>query len=426
MNLEDYAHLSNYLSSLTVPDNLSLDKRKWINANHRKYHLNNNILYRKNARNVDQPLRVIKVNEIEDVLRDGHSDLYSGHLGIENTFHKINRQYYWPQMWRDIEQYIQSCDVCQRKTPLKKNNHLTPIRVGGPFEKIGIDLVGPLATTTRENRHIVVAIDYVTKWVEARAIKDASAASVIPFLIEDIIAHHGYPKELISDRGSTFVNEIVREFNEANRIKHRLATPYHPQTNGLVERVNQTICKILSKYVQLYQQDWDEYLPYALFAYRTMRQNTTRFEPFYLTYGRTASTPFDLRFQIDDDKMDVGEAVVRRVCVIIDGLETDREEAVHNINKQQQKQKQQYDNNKMVQRFQIGQKVLLRRMETQNWHHDKLGEKWKGPYFIHDAYDRGAYKLRTLDGKVLKNPYSGDHLKSYSERLYLEPIVIIT
>ena len=84
-------------------------------------------------------------------------------MGIENTYHKISRKYYWPQMWKDIEQYIKSCNICQQKERMIKNNKMTPITVGAPFEKIGIDLVGPLAVTTNGNHYIVVAIDYMTK-----------------------------------------------------------------------------------------------------------------------------------------------------------------------------------------------------------------------------------------------------------------------
>ena len=93
---------------------------------------------------------------------------------------------------------------------MKKNNLLYPIKTRPPFEKIGIDLIGPLPITSNQNKYIVVAIDYGTKWAEARAIKDAAATTIVPFLYEDIICRHGFPKELISDRGTTFANELIR------------------------------------------------------------------------------------------------------------------------------------------------------------------------------------------------------------------------
>ena len=99
-------------------------------------------------------------------------------------------------MHQDIENYIKACDVCQRKGKMKKNNPLHPIETQPPFEKIGIDLIGPLPITSNQNKYIVVAIDYGTKWAEARAIKDAAATTIVPFLYEDIICQHSFPKRI--------------------------------------------------------------------------------------------------------------------------------------------------------------------------------------------------------------------------------------
>ena len=215
-----------------------------------------------------------------------------------------------------------------------------PIPVTGPFEKLGIDLVGPLPVITNGNRYIVVAIDYLTKWAEARAIPNSSAQAIVPFIHEDIICRHGFPKEIILDRGTTFVNEVIQELCERTKIKHRLSAPYHPQTNRLVEKLNRTLCTSLSKYVQIYKKDWDHYLPTVLLAYRTMKQSTTQFEPFYLTYSRQVITPFDLSLEVpNNSKLTIEQQIVQRACSIIDKLEFDREIALHNIQKAQQKQK---------------------------------------------------------------------------------------
>jgi len=176
-----------------------------------------------------------------------------------------------------------------------KTEPLHPIKVGQPFDRVGMDIVGPLPMTKHGNQYIIVATEYLTKWPEARALPDAKAISVVPFFYEDIICRHGCPKELLTDQGTHFVNELLDSLCNRLGVKHRLSTPYHPQTNGLVERFNKTLCEILAKYSIEYKEDWDVFLPSALFAYRTMRQNTTRYEPFYLTYGRDAVMPIDLK-----------------------------------------------------------------------------------------------------------------------------------
>ena len=132
------------------------------------------------------------------------------------------------------------------------------------------------------------------KWPEVYAIPDAKAASVVSFFYEDIICRHGCPRELLTDQGTHFVNEMLDSLCTHLGVRHRLSTAYRPQMNGLVERFNKTLCEILVRYSIEYEEDWDWFLPSALFAYRTMCQNTTRYEPFDLTYGREAVLPIDL------------------------------------------------------------------------------------------------------------------------------------
>ena len=202
-------------------------------------------------------------------------------------------------MQRTIKEYIRNYEVCQREGRRRRNEALRPIQVTQPFGKVGIDIVGPLPKTAENNQYIVTAMDYLTKWPEARAIPDATAKSVANFLYEDIICRHGCPQELVSDNGSAFISQVVEAILERHQVKHRLISPYHPQSNGLVERFNRTLCSSLAKYVQVMEEDWDKFLPSVLFAYRTMRHNTTKFEPFSLVYGRSAITPLDLLLEKD-------------------------------------------------------------------------------------------------------------------------------
>ena len=118
---------------------------------------------------------------------------------------------------------------------MKPTEELHSIKVGKPFDWVGIDLVGPLPITTRGNRYIAVAVEYLTKYPEARAIKTADAKSVADFIYEDIICRHGYPIELLSDQGTHFVNKLIQGISKWFNIKRSLSSPYHPQTNGLVE-----------------------------------------------------------------------------------------------------------------------------------------------------------------------------------------------
>ena len=134
-------------------------------------------------------------------------------------------------------------------------------------------------------------MDYLTKWSEARAVSEATAESTAQFLYEQIICQHGCPQIILSDRGTHF-NNTIKELTKKFKINHLLSTPYHPQTNGLVEQFNWMLCESLSR-LSLKNNDWDLYIVPTLFAYRTTKHSMTKIEPFFLVYGRAAQLPMD-------------------------------------------------------------------------------------------------------------------------------------
>ena len=161
----------------------------------------------------------------------------------------------------------------------EKKKPLHPIQVGWAFERIGIDLVGPLTITKQNNHYIIVATDYLTRWPEAKAVPDAGAKTLAQFIFEDIVCRHGVPQVILSDNGKNFASEIVKILCEKFLIKHTFSFPYHPQTNGMVERLNRTLCNSLAK-VKEQDEDWDIHISAVLFAYRTKRHSTTGYTPF--------------------------------------------------------------------------------------------------------------------------------------------------
>ena len=116
-----------------------------------------------------------------------HNHPFGGHFGVEIVAEKVKENYYWPQYYNDIKNYIKACDACQRRGKRRTKELLHPIEVGESFERIGINFVGPLPTTPRENRYIIVVIDYLTKWSEAKAVPEASAHAVVDFIYTEII-----------------------------------------------------------------------------------------------------------------------------------------------------------------------------------------------------------------------------------------------
>ena len=129
----------------------------------------------------------------------------------------------------------------------KKKKPLHPIQVGWAFERIGIDLVGPHTITKQNNHYIIVATNYLTRWLEAKAIPDAGAKTLAKFIFEDIVCRHGVPQVIFSDNRKNFASEIVKILCKKFLIKHIFSSSYHPQTNRIVERLNKTFCNSLAK-----------------------------------------------------------------------------------------------------------------------------------------------------------------------------------
>lgn len=150
------------------------------------------------------------------------------------------------------------------------------------FVKWGLDFMGPFKKVTqRKNKHIIVAIDYVTKWAKAKALLDNIAKSIAWFLFDQVIARFGCPLEIVSDQGRHFMNAVIKHLTHTFMIKHRKSTPYYPRCN---ESTNKTRKGILTKIVQDEPHYWDKKLISALWDYWTTFKVTTNQNPFRLAY----------------------------------------------------------------------------------------------------------------------------------------------
>ena len=263
-------------------------------------------------------------------------------------------------------------------------------------------------------------MDYLTKWPEARPVSEATVEQAALFIYEEIICRHGCPAKILSDQGTHFKNRMIEQLVEKFTIKHLFSTPYHPQTNGLVERFNRTLCESLAKLVKDHENTWDKFIGPVLFAYRTTPQSTTKITPFFLMYGREAKLP------MDSQRLEGEQNLVSHIETLMDELPEKRIQAKNKIEKAQVKQKQYHDKHiKQEIQFSIGDKVLYFNVAKDKQHTGKLQPKWKGPYYVHQPGANGAYKIRTMDGKVLKSAVNGSLLKMYFDRQNWEPIIAI-
>ena len=219
----------------------------------------------------DQLRRCLEKEEQKQVICALYSGPSGGHfvaITIVNQIRSVG--YYWLYLIWDVKAYVRRCDQCQRIGAPSFRNHwpLTPIIPLIPFEKWSIDFIGLInPVNTWKRRYIILATNYSTKWVEARATRKNDALATVSALFEEIMMHFGHPLELVSNTGKHFFNDVIINITSRYLIKHRKTTPYNPKANGLMERANGIVGKILNKMVSAHKMDWDRKLPSAIHAY---------------------------------------------------------------------------------------------------------------------------------------------------------------
>lgn len=160
-----------------------------------------------------------------------------------------------------------------------------------PFQKVAIDIIGPITPmSSAGNKYILTMVDMATRYPDAVALRAVGSQQVAEALVE-MFTRYGVPTEILSDRGTNFTSDLMKEVSRLLSMKDMLTTPYHPMCNGLVERFNGTIKQMLRKMCQERPKDWDRYLPALPFAYREDPQSSLKFSPFGLVYGRSMRGP---------------------------------------------------------------------------------------------------------------------------------------
>ena len=176
-----------------------------------------------------------------------------------------------------------------------------------PMERIDTDILGELPLTDKGNRYILVVSDYFTKWTEAFPMPNMEARTVADIIVREVVSRFGVPSSIHSDQGRQYESRLFSEMCKVLHIKKRRTTPYHPQSDGMVERFSKTLVRMLKSYITDHQSDWEEQLPFLKMAYRSVEHKTTGFSPNYLMLGREVSTPLDIMFEIPSSVRSIPE-----------------------------------------------------------------------------------------------------------------------
>ncbi|XP_048611858.1 uncharacterized protein LOC125586096 [Brassica napus] len=269
------------------------------------------------------------------------------------------------------------------------------------FDVWGIDFMGPFPSS-HGNKYILVAVDYVSKWVEAIASPTNDVRVVIKMFKSTIFPRFGVPRVVISDGGSHFINKLLEGLLRKNDVKHKVATPYHPQTSGQVEISNREIKK-----------DWSVKLDDALWAYRTAYKTPLGTTPFNLSYGKACHLPVELEYKalwaVKLLNFDIKSATEKRLFQLHE-LDEIRMDAFENSRIYKEKTKSFHDKNILKREFKEGDQVLLYNSRLKLFP-GKLKSRWSGPFKVKEVKPYGAIVLWSTDGRDFT--VNGQRVKLY-------------
>ncbi|GKC34691.1 reverse transcriptase domain-containing protein [Tanacetum coccineum] len=358
--------------------------------------------------------RCVSGQEAIDILIACHSCPTGGHYGANYTAKKFfDSGFYWPTIYRDTHDLVTQCDTCQRQGKISQRDEMpqNSIQVCKIFDVWGIDFMG-LFPSSQGNKYILVAVDYLSKWVEAKALPTNDARVVCNFL-KSLFARFRTPRAIISDRGTHFCNDQFSKVMLKYSVTRRLPTAYHPQTSGQVEVSNRGLKQILERTVGEKCASWLDKLDDALCAFRTAYKTPIECTPYKLVYGKPCHLPIELEHKaywaLKHANFDFSTAGDHRK-VKINELNDLRDQAYEKSLIYKEKTKRIHDSKIKNRVFNVGDRVLLFNSRLKIFS-GKLKSRWSGPFTIAQVYPYGTVELSQNSGPNFK--VNGHRLKHY-------------
>jgi transposase InsO family protein len=351
----------------------------------------------------------------QELLKRCHNDPLAGHFGADRTHDLLKRRYYWPKMNEDVVEYVKTCDICQR-IKVKRHKpygqmHALP-QPAGPWQEITMDFMSGIPPSKRDGcvyDAILVIVDRYSKMaLYIPVTKKLSAVELAEVFVERVIARFGAPKGIVSDRDAKFTSKFWSELCYCLRIRRRLSTAFHPQTDGQTERQNQTIQEYLRAYCIEQPNSWAKMLPLAEFAYNNSKHATTGISPFYAVYNFHPEIYYDVEADADGERVPAAREKAQQ-------LQNTRRTLEERWRVASEAQAKHYNRKHEPLVFNKGNLVMLSTKNLSLKHPSKkLAPRYLGPFRILEPVGTQAYRLQLPASYKFHNVFHISLLEPYT------------
>ena len=345
------------------------------------------------------------------VLRQMHDGLLSGHLGRRKTREKVLQRYYWYGVRSDVDLWVARCDACESIKPPGRPTKAPMGRmpVGSVMDRLGTDILGPLPETPRGNKYILVVTYYFSKWVEIFAVPDQTAVTCAERILNEVVSRFGTPLSIHSDQGRNYESRIFMELCRLLEVRKTRMSPGNPRCNGLTERFNKTLVRMIKAYLKGEQTDWDRHL--GCLAYRATVQESTGLTPNLIMLGREVRLPAEVMFGTANSEFEInsyGEYVENLRLKMRHAHDVARK----HLEVAAQRQKECHDANVHLERYKSGDLVWYQTEMSQLHVTPKLRRHFEGPHIVLDRFSELVYLIQ-LNKKGNRKVVHHNRLRPY-------------
>ncbi|KAM4696090.1 protein NYNRIN-like [Rhinophrynus dorsalis] len=355
---------------------------------------------------------VVPKNYRKEMIYIVHDLPTGGHQGSEKTSQRLKSVGWWPNMITDVQSYCDSCIICAQVNPApRKVNATLRVRLKeGPWNALQIDYLGPLPTTARNNKFILVITDLFSKWVELFPTKNNTALATAKVLVEQVFTRWGLPSSVESDQGTHFTGKVMQTCLQSLGVKQNFHIPYHPESSGQVERANRQIKTMLRKFIDINAKNWDNLLPLLAMAIRATESSSTHMTPFEVMTGRKMRLPEHLWVELYTPTID-RVSMDKYLLKLEESLREIHLFAAQQLGKAQRKAKAQFDKGIRECCWEVGDKVMLLEYRTTD---NNLCKRWRGPFLVIDRLSPSVYKIRITNDKKAQDKWvHANQMKSF-------------